>query len=115
MTQQRFKPFFFHHDVLKGVRRAALNNMSAEMRHRPRGVTVFVQPNEHPHKIDVQTALCSPKDGFSKKVGRDTALSHPVVTINARELPKFLGEQVVKTTWGYGNEQQFHYMLKYVI
>lgn len=115
MTQQRFKPFFFHHDELRGMSKQTLKELSTVQRHRPRGFTMFVQPSDNPRMIKVQVAMCSPKDNFCKKIGREQALQHEIKEINARDLPKTIGEFVSKTTWGCAWARGYDYMLKYVI
>lgn len=76
---------------------------------------MFVQPSHNPRMIKVQVAMCSPKDNFCKKVGREQALQHEIKEINARDLPKTIADYMAKTTWGRGHETQYTYMLKYVI
>ncbi len=73
------KPFFVH----------ILPSKYQFRPHKYNGATVFVQPGGE-RTVNVQVAVCSKKDPYNKKIGRETALSHPCKLVNKREFPKFL-------------------------
>ncbi len=99
------KPFFVH------------IHQKTERYYEPKkhnGATVFVQPGGE-RTVNVQVALCNKKDPYNKKIGRETALSHPCKLVNKRDLPKFLGDlnqQVFGRSWP---TDDYDYVYKYLL
>lgn len=100
-----FKPFYIHRYHQPGK----LPN-----RHT-RGFTAMVSPiTEDNSKVRVQAALCSPKDQFCKRLGREQAARNSSMDIPKWQLPRVLA--ALKTTTGVeSTESDFYYTLKYVV
>lgn len=73
-----------------------------------------VSAHENSRLVEVRGAFCSPKDQFSKKLGRSFAAAAPSKLIHKRRLPDMLAamEQVVA---GHGYTEHWYYVLKYVV
>ena len=106
-----FKPFIIHYNPHRPGKRP--NN------HAIRGYTAYIQPaTGDSRSCVVSVALCSPKDQFCKKLGRETALGAVQQTINKRDLPRVLVDLDNKChgfTWTTGRTYARDYVLKYVI
>lgn len=74
-----FKPFYVHYN-----NRSPLRN-----KHNPRGFTAFVRPVDD-KLIGVRIVMCSGKDQFCKKTGREFAARAEEQFINPRDLARFL-------------------------
>lgn len=100
-----FKPFYIHRYHQPGK----LPN-----RHT-RGFTAFVSPingdNQH---VQIQASLCSPKDQFSRKLGRQHAETTTAEVIRKRDLPNILA-LLDRTRGVESSEQNFMYTLKYIV
>ena len=104
-----FKPFYVH-----------CNSGTGKMPNRsPRGYTLYISADPDNNRLcRVQGALCSPKDQFNKKIGRETAMSSEIKIINKRDLPTLVGrlDQVVYPDYELDELVQDRlYLLKYVI
>lgn len=89
-----FKPFFVHINPHAPGKRTNKH---------PRGATMYVSPSEDERICQVQVALCSPKDEFNKKIGRETAMKAGIKIVNRRMVPK-LAKRLAgecKAPWGY--------------
>lgn len=101
------KPFFVHIQ--------AHTRPWARESHQHNGATVFVQPGGE-RTVNVQVALCNKKDPYNKKIGRETALSHPCKLVNKRELPKFLAELAAQVdNFKTPLVSDFEYVYKYLL
>lgn len=106
---QRFKPFFVHRNF------SVSKHDCAATRQKPRGFTAFVEPADGPREVNVRVTFCSSKDEFIKKEGRRVVMEKPVVTINARHLPKFLEEQEKALSYGWKRADDWAYIVKYML
>ena len=107
-----FKPFFVHH---------ILPHWAITSKHFPRGFTAYISPCSD-RTISVQVAMCSGKDEFVKKTGRETALLKAPEIINPRTLPYYLSEIRYKLfnphTKGISSrlsDSAYAYVLKYLL
>ena len=114
---QRFKPFFLHHQgvVAHMSRKELLASTNAVQRQRPRGFTVKVEPGDSPRTVKVGVSFCSLKDEFVKALGRSHVEQGTFVEINTRQLPRWLSEQAEKLLHGHAHQDAWMYTLKYVV
>lgn len=100
-----FKSFYVHQQ----------NTFKNRNIHRPRGFTVKVShdPNNERNCI-IQGTWCSGKDQFVKKEGRKYADAAEQVSINKRDLPKWIARMNTEINMS-GYEPAFYYLLKYVV
>ncbi len=101
-----FKPFYIHRHHLPGK----LSN-----RH-PRGFTAYIEEAIDSSFVNVRVALCSPKDQYSRKLGRQQAQISVQEVINKRELPKILaGLEYLCELNHKIDEHAWYYVYKYIV
>jgi hypothetical protein len=84
-----FKPFYIHRHSGSGF-----NNPHQRTR---RGFTMYVSPNKDDHQLaDVRVAWCSGADNFCRKTGRQQAEGASVISVNKRDLPRFVAQAATK-------------------
>lgn len=104
-----FKPFYIHRQN-NLPKRKRNHSMSA-------GFTMLIEPSEIPRTINVRVTLCSIKDEFSRKKGREEVSKKAVLAVNPRDLPKLIADTENKLYGGklplaYGYEEWvYKYML----
>jgi len=100
-----FRPFFIH----------GFNQPGPLSSRCARGFTLLVSPNpDDSRQVRVQGTWCSPKDQFTKKLGRSYATNAQPEVLNKRNLPRLVVDSYaacgLETT-----EQDQLYLLKYVV
>jgi hypothetical protein len=56
----------------------------------PKGFTAYVSFGSTDDKVKLSATFCSPKDNFSKKLGRENALVAEVVEVNKSDIPRIM-------------------------
>jgi hypothetical protein len=103
----KFKPFYIHYQ-----------NPYIDHHHNTRGFTAYIAPGKKKRECNVQISMCSKKDQFCKKIGREEAHKTVKITCNPRQIAKILGEaqQYCLGMGGFGDyEYQYYYVYKYML
>lgn len=80
---KQFKPFYVHVNF----------NKPGPLEGRVfRAATLLVSPDENEQMCKVQVAVCSKKDEFVKRMGRDYAAKAPAQLTNKRALPGLVAD-----------------------
>lgn len=58
-----------------------------------RAITIRIAPTENPEMVEMSVAMCSVKDQFCKKTGREVADAAEKVTVHIRSIPAELAER----------------------
>lgn len=112
-----FKPFFVHRHT---------NRKFHKRDHRPRGFTLYVQPDpENYRNCVISGTWCSKDDNFCRSVGRNNALNAEQKVINKRDLPKIVDRMAQECALDYYERsskqaaaahvrENFEYLYKYL-
>jgi hypothetical protein len=103
----KFKPFYIHEQVAAGGT-------------NKRGFTAYIAPGKKKRECHIQISMCSTKDQFCKKTGREEAHKAVVLTCNPRQIAKVLSEAYVFCVYGAAQnadwaEHRYFYVYKYMI
>lgn len=83
------------------------------------GATVRVTGDtDHPGQVEVQHAVCSKKDMYCKRTGRELALSRTPRVIPLRSLPKEIADITRKAeqiNHGYLQTRDYNFALRYFL
>lgn len=99
-----FKPFYVHYNpYLPGVKLKSFHN---------RGFTAKLSPTED-NKVVLQVALCSPKDQFCKRVGREVADEADELIISKTAVPGVLAKL---SEYSFPvNDREFFFVFRYLL
>ena len=101
-----FKSFFIH-------------ERNEHNKRGPKAITFYISPDVSSDSVLVSYTCCNPKDQFVKALGRKNAMAaQNVVSIYKRKLPYYLSQVIVQeslySSW-HKTEEEYHYVLKYVV
>lgn len=106
-------PFFVHATTPNFSYR-----QSAAIRRMAKGATFFINPVPgNDRLVELRFTLCSNKDVFCKKTGREEVIrKHPVV-INKRDVPTLIAEVVSGNVamHHYVTPTDYYYLYKYML
>jgi hypothetical protein len=103
----KFKPFYIHYQ-----------NPYIDHHSNTHGFTAYIAPGKKKRECNVQISMCSKKDQFCKKIGREEAHKTVKITCNPRQVAKILGEAKQYSTGLFswrGNEADYYYVYKYML
>lgn len=109
-----FKSFFVHLHSQDLSRRV----FPSRERRLAIGATFHIAPvSSSDRLVAVRCTLCSPKDTFSKKAGRENALKADPIIINKRDVPGLIAELSKGNVCGYAfdHEGAYTYLYKYML
>ena len=105
----KFKPFFHHYQAKTG-------GGKLPKPFKARGFTVYVTPSDQERQVNVQITFCTDKH-FCKKIGCELVMQQEVHTINARDLPMFIGKAMDHVCGCVGDDDTTYenWILKYLL
>lgn len=81
-----FKPFYIH-EIVKYDKPGA------------NGFTAYIEPSDDPRTVKFRVVVCSNKDPFCKKTGREEVDKKTFELVNIRELTELLAEYYIKVNY----------------